>query len=285
MELMLSVRIVIKSVWSNPGNRGQRLIRAAKAIGWQLWKRIIRRPRTIKIANGRKFIAHSDCVVSSALIYAEWPEFHELQFVRSLLKPQDIVIDIGANVGHIGLLLSDIVNPKNIVAFEPTPVTYTRLKQNWLLNCFPTENLFNIAVGESAKIVKFPNLSHPGTMNAQVAGDSVKSEICEIELRTLDSFENIWLDGEIGLLKIDVEGFELDVFRGAVQTLKNNRPRLVMFESLEGQVNPEIAAILEECSYHLFQLDDQGRPDLHSSSAQNVFAAPREIMTSLAKGS
>ncbi|MGH7194367.1 MAG: hypothetical protein ACREJM_12680, partial [Candidatus Saccharimonadales bacterium] len=116
----MSIRQVTCSVWRNPGNRGQRIRRTFAALRWQLQKRIVRSPRTVRLANGVRFRAYPDCVVSSALIYSDWPEFHELRFLRKHLGADELVIDVGANVGHVSLLLADLVGPENVYAFEPT---------------------------------------------------------------------------------------------------------------------------------------------------------------------
>src|ERR1700692_193356 len=103
----MSLTLVLRSVWSNPGNRGRRWTRTLRAVEWQLAKRIRQKPRPITLANGARFLAYPDCVVSSSLIYADWPEHKELTFIRRYLNPGDVVIDVGANVGHMSLLLSD----------------------------------------------------------------------------------------------------------------------------------------------------------------------------------
>src|SRR6266516_4022515 len=102
----MSVRIVLDSIWRNPGNRGQRLARSLAAVRWQMSKRLIKRARPVLLASGAKMLAHPDCVVSSALLYADWPEYPELTFIRRTLHRNDLIIDVGANVGHILLLLS-----------------------------------------------------------------------------------------------------------------------------------------------------------------------------------
>ena len=145
----MSVRHVFHSVWRNPGNRHRKIRKSLDAIHWQLHKRLVRTPRELRLASGTRFKAYPDCVVSSALIYSDWPEFREFQFIRSVLKSGDVVIDVGANVGHVSLLLSDISGPENIFAFEPTPVSFRRLTENWQLNGWPTTNLFPHAVGRS----------------------------------------------------------------------------------------------------------------------------------------
>ncbi|HVX09719.1 MAG TPA: FkbM family methyltransferase [Pirellulales bacterium] len=274
----MSIKQVTRSVWGNPGNRGRRLYKTLAAVRWQFQKRIVRSPRTIMLANGVRFRAYPDCVVSSALIYADWPEFHELRFVRKQLCPTDLVVDVGANVGHVSLLLADIVGAENLVAFEPTPVTYARLVENWQLNGWQTDRLYQAAVGATAGKVCLRDVPHPLTTNAvgPVLGPTI-----EVPLVSLDDFRADLPDRRIGLLKIDVEGYESKVFGGCRRLLSENRPRLVMFESLQGHIDAEIATVLADAGYASFELNADGRPDFARATAQNQFAVPAETIAHL----
>ncbi|MCA9083677.1 MAG: FkbM family methyltransferase [Planctomycetaceae bacterium] len=229
--------------------------------------------------NGRLFEAHADCVISSALIYADMPEYDELHFVRRHLNADDALIDVGANVGHIGLLLNDIVRAERIFAFEPTPVTFQRLQANWELNrTFGSPRLFQMAVGNDDGEALIPDVSVPNTMNAIV---STEDEFprnfvgVAVPVTRLDSMRRWWHGQRIGLLKIDVEGHEDDVFRGATNVLKQDRPKLVMFESLDGGLSPVVNAVLTSSGYRVFQLVN-GQVDFSRRDAQNLFACPVE---------
>ena len=277
----MSLRLVTRSIWLNPGNRRKRLRQCFAALWWQIWKRSVKSPRVIRLINHAQFKAYPDCVISSALIYSDWPEYHEIQFVRRVLKRGDVVIDVGANVGHVSLLLSDLAGPENIFGFEPTPVSFRRLVENWKLNGWSTENLFQCAVGRAAGAIRIPDTRCPETKNAVSSGTD--GPTVEVELIALDDWRSRWDGRRVGLLKIDVEGYEREVFAGAEQLLIRDRPRLVMFESLGGTVDPEISAILRGSRYELFQLDDNGNPDFSRFTAQNLFAVPMEEHPSLLK--
>ena len=229
----------------------------------------------LRLPNGAHFKAYPDCVVSSALIYADWPEYHELMLLRQTLRAGELVIDVGANVGHIALLLSDIVGARNIFAFEPTPISFRRLAENWLINGWPADGLFQAAVGAQAGHVFVRDVERPLTTNS-VSAHMTNARSVEVPLVRLDDMRHLWADRRIGLLKIDVEGYEQEVFRGSRGILAEQRPRLIMFESLTGAVNSEILALLAACSYHVFQLDQAGRTVFGASSAQNLFAIPSE---------
>jgi FkbM family methyltransferase len=272
----MSVPLIAYSIWSNPGNRGKRLRKTVAAVAWQLHKLAIGSVRTLRLANGMHFNAYPDCVVSSSLIYADWPEHRELTFVRSALMPGDVVIDVGANVGHVSLLLADLVGGQNVVAFEPASLAFSRLKENWELNDLPTDKLFRAAVGASPGNVFIDNDEHP-TTTLEVSDVSTGTRTVEVPLVRLDDYRPLWAGCRVGLLKVDVEGYEPEVFEGARCLLRDDRPRLVMFESLLGEIDKRIACALAAHKYAVFQLDYGSRPDFSRSSAQNLFAVPEEL--------
>jgi FkbM family methyltransferase len=270
----MSIKLVSQSILGNPGNKGQLLWRSFQAIAWQAQKRLLKSRKVLTLASGAKFMAHPDCVVSSALIYADWPEFHELQFIRSNLRESDVVLDVGANVGHVSLLLSDIVGWKNLFAFEPTPLTYSRLVDNWKLNGWTSENLYHMAVGSEAGEVAIPDVKTPNTVNSILSNKEGVATVI-VPVRPLDDLRERW-KARVGFMKIDVEGYEPQVFAGATRFLQDDRPRLIMFESLDRAPPREVSEILSKARYRIFQLDKTGRPDFTRQEAQNLFAIPEE---------
>jgi FkbM family methyltransferase len=215
--------------------------------------------------------------VSSSLIYTDWPEYNELKFIRNQLGAGELVLDVGANVGHISLLLSDIVGPEAIFAFEPTPLTFGRLVNNWELNGWKTENLFQVAVGASDATTLVPDVTHPLTTNAIQTEHEAGGLLTRVPLVALDSMRSLWQKQTIGLLKIDVEGYEAEVFRGATALLQELRPRLIMFESLTPTVDQRILLTLRNNDYTTFQIGEDGKPDYAGAGAQNMFAIPVEL--------
>ena len=269
---MKDFRIPLRSVWNNPGNRNHRATRLMRALKWQFSKHIRGRTRILHLPSGALFKAYPDCVISSALIYADWPEFHEMMFVRKMIRSNQVAIDIGANVGHILLSISDIIPASGLFAFEPTPVSFRRLKGNWLLNHWPTENLYQVAISDAAGAMYIQDISTPTTTNALHLNASTGS--VPVRVAPLDSFLDLWRGSQIGLLKIDVEGFEAAVFRGATAFFQELSPKLVMFESLQGKLDNEIGDVLRAVGYDVFQLDTNGEPQFGRAEAQNLFAIP-----------
>lgn len=275
-DFRVSLRIVSRSIWGNPGNRGQRIQRTLAAIAWQLRKRLLRSPLTLTLASGARFQAWPDCVVSSALVYADWPEHAELMFIRSRLTPEDAVVDVGANVGHLSLLLLDVADRNALFAFEPTPLTLRRLTENWRLNGLPEDNIAGVALGAESGTVLMPDTDRPETKNSVLSPETGGPKV-EVPLHRLDDYRSRWKGRRIGLFKIDVEGYEAQVLAGATEFLLTDRPRLVMFESLGGGLDSSIARYFDEAGYTVFQLGADGRPVRGELDAQNLFAVPDSI--------
>jgi FkbM family methyltransferase len=275
----MSVRIIGNSIWGNPGNRGHRVRKSFDALLWQAQKHTVARCRKMRLANQIWFMAHPDCVVSSALVYADWPEYHELMFLRSRLRPAEVLIDVGAYVGHFSLLLADKVRPEDIYTFEPLPVNSARLIENWKLNGWSTANHTQAAVGSSKGTVYVAAQTIPSTVN-QIA-TAPAAEGVAVPMVALDDRMTLWKDRRIGLIKIDVEGYEAEVFRGSRKLLKEQRPRMVIFESLGGSLVPGVGEVLAEAGYKVFQLDVNGRPDFSGDAAENLFAVPEESAAAL----
>lgn len=272
----MSLRIVTNSIWKNPGNRGKRFRKTLDAIWWQIHKRTIGRPTIIRLANRARFRAYPDCVISSALQYAEWPEYDELNFCRQRLHGKELVVDVGANVGHLSLLLSDVVGPDNLICFEPTPVSWRRLRENFELNSWSTSQLYNAAVGQFEGVIEVQDLERPDTTSSVGRIEEGVKKVT-VRLIPLDSLVTSLAGRRVGLLKVDVEGFEREVFLGAMQFLAEARPNLIMFESLEGKLDDVVGKILSNADYIAFKLGENGRCVLQPLDAQNLFAAPNEL--------
>ncbi len=142
---------------------------------------------------------------------------HELDFWKSLDLKNKVVYDIGAFHGLLTLYFAR--NAKLVVAFEPNGKNRARLEQNVRLNSF--SNVIVRPYGLSSKAMRAEMSFDPLTpgMASLDSGLAVGAQHETIELRTLD--EEQGLDAP-DLVKIDVEGFELEVLKGSLHTLERH---------------------------------------------------------------
>ncbi|MBK7046155.1 MAG: FkbM family methyltransferase [bacterium] len=152
------------------------------------------------------------------------------QALADCLKPGDVVLDVGANVGFIAVIAAKLVGPAGrVVAFEPVPENARLVRRNARLNGLSRLEVVETAVGDrcgSAQLV-LARLSG----GSALAGTDLPPDACgeiEVPLTTLDAWHAREPATRPALVKIDVEGAELAVLRGAVGLLAAARPMLLL---------------------------------------------------------
>ena len=158
---------------------------------------------------------------------------------KNWLKPGDVVVDIGAHIGLHSIVLSQIVGERGQVhAFEPNWKIYQESLVNLKLN-----KLHNVRTHFAALGPSFDRI----TMSANVSGNEGHTHIGHggniVELRTLDSYHF----KKVRLIKIDVEGAELGVLKGAKKTILESKPALIIEVFRENQ--DKVFTFLEAMGY------------------------------------
>ena len=197
-------------------------------------------------------------------------EPHVISYINSFLRPGQTCLDIGANAGYHTLLLAKIVGDAGqVLAFEPNDLTYTRLLRNMELNPHLAQvtRCYKNALGDKPAILRVYQAGQTG--NAYVA-ESFKKELwnrgsesdyTECEVLVLD---NLLQGKPIHFLKIDVEGMELEVLRGAKRSIIEHQPVIVyetLLDCFDRQKIEQVEILLRELGYELFGLDPQ-KPQL-----------------------
>lgn len=165
------------------------------------------------------------------------PESLELfAAVRSAIPGDYAAIDVGANLGITCLALADARFGK-VIALEPTPATHERLKSNLLLN--PRLKLritvLAVAAGAQSGRASFQIFTGSSEQNGFMDGSSDRDSANRIQVNVVTIDQLVTANGlsGIGLLKIDVEGFEHEVLRGARQSFERGIIRYVYLELIE----------------------------------------------------
>jgi FkbM family methyltransferase len=160
----------------------------------------------------------------------------ESRFIRGVLKPSDVFLDVGANVGWFTLLASTIIGDGGrIYAFEPRRPVVDYLQRTVVLNDLANViTVYPIGLSNEAKseiLIWDPSTGNGG--GASFDRDDASSDfVCQsIEVQSLDSL-NL---GHVDVIKIDVEGAEPLVLEGANRTIGRDRP-IVLTEVLPSQL-------------------------------------------------
>ncbi len=198
-----------------------------------------------------------DAGVELSLFQTGTYEKGTLYFIASCLNRGDCFIDIGANIGLMSIFASQCVgNSGKILAFEAHPETHQLLQENIALNHIENIDTFNFALGnETGKATIYDNWN-VNRGGASLVIHSENSTGFVVDVKTLD--EVIQNDFQPKMIKIDVEGFEFQVLKGATNTIKNCKPILIIEFSVsrENQYDPfEMIDFIESFGfYEIFKL-------------------------------
>jgi FkbM family methyltransferase len=207
----------------------------------------------------------------SSVSMAMWcnPHFfhREESLLQEVLRPGDVFVDVGANIGALSLAASNIVGKSgHVFAVEAHPKTVEYLRGNVRLNRTENVSIIHAAAGDREGIVHF-------TSRRSDDQNYISSSGIEVPIRTLDS---LLPDVPIRLLKIDVEGFELFVLRGAEHSLQ--KTEMIYFESWESHFRKfgySTSDVLRLLADHGF---DTGLPkNYRSVQLENLLANRRSL--------
>ena len=176
----------------------------------------------------------ADTSVASSLLFNGTYEPELLKEIKKTLSIGSNFIDGGANIGFFSLVASKIVGPTGIIiSFEPTPLTSSYLKKNIKIN-----NINNIIVSEyglSSSKKKLPFLLSNNPEGNAIISDKIATakdgnKIITINTISIDEFcakKNIV---KVDLIKLDIEGQELEAIKGAKKILSANQNIRIIFE-------------------------------------------------------
>jgi FkbM family methyltransferase len=188
------------------------------------------------------------------------------------IRPGSIVLDIGANVGAYAIPLARRFPDAEVHAFEPNPPVVARLEENLALNGM---------AGRNVKVIPLALADVPGRFTLQAVArmednyglsslreaslGNVDRLATEVEVDTLD---RLYLESErpVALVKLDVQGYELQVMRGGKAALSKFRPviifehedRLFQEESEAAAVKAAISGFMDELGYRCYYISRYG---------------------------
>lgn len=171
-----------------------------------------------------------------------------------------IFIDVGANIGIFSLRYFRMF--KYTVSIEPNPLTFEILKANIKMYGDNSIILSNTAASSSDALMFMETVRGGNIGWSRLEEKLVDGSMVEVATQKLDTIlEGLNLDGDVSLIKIDVEGLELEVFKGAVNIIEKYRP-IILFENL-GCNSEEKFQFLKSLGYNRFVSFDRARNFLY----------------------
>lgn len=170
------------------------------------------------------------------------------QYHVELIKEKAVVVDAGANIGVFSIFAAQKHPDATIYAFEPTPSTFKKLQENTAK--YSNIKCFNYALGSTNKKVNIVDLGNFSGLN--YIGDSG----IPVEMKTIDSL-NIQMD----FLKMDTEGYEADILKGAAETIKKYKPVVAMSAYHKPEDKTELPKVLNTITSYECKLEHDCEED------------------------
>ncbi len=214
----------INEIIHHPTNIDAKFMGIQKYIEWNIGIRLLKADYILPLTNGSKIILSNRQNYATLSYTCQLWDFNEMLFAAHFLRPEDVFVDIGANVGGYTIVSSRVAGARTI-AVEPVIATFRELHRNIDLNKigFLVET-HQCGLGDEAGL--FHITSNLGGLNHIVLDENKKNSQI-IEIITLDKL----LSGRTcTLIKIDAEGFEMNILRGAEKTLCDQNLKAIIIE-------------------------------------------------------
>ncbi len=222
--------------------------------------------------------------MGAAIYWTGFHEFNEMRFLNKFLKENMTFVDVGANQGEFALFAAKRVSKGSVLAFEPMSLYFDRLVSNVSLNRL--DNVKCLRLGLSDRSGEVPiyfneddELNNEGNASLFPQGEK-EGEKEVITLATLDEMVKEHGIEKVDFIKIDVEGNEWPVLRGAEQVLRKFKPVLMVELNAETATNAgyeigDMVSWLQSLGYNPFQMSRKGLEPLKIRPFCNaIFLAP-----------
>jgi FkbM family methyltransferase len=209
-----------------------------RSVSWTLVDEL---PARIEVSavGGRMVVDRKSLLGRVVAISGEW-EPHVTNEFRKRLTPGDVCVDVGAHVGYYTLLASRLVGPKgHVYAFEPAPVCHRALHDNLERNGRANVTVLDVAAGarEATEVLLVAPGGSPETsslsprmLEVPHGGEASQFTPTEVRTQAVDAVVPRAQFARVRVLKVDVEGYEVEVLRGAEGILAAGAPIAVFVE-------------------------------------------------------
>lgn len=216
----------------------------------------------------------------SIQMYGEYSDA-EVELYRKILQPGDIVIEVGANIGVHTLPLARLVGDcGHVYAFEPQRLVFQTLCANMAINSVSNVTCYPCGLGAEQKIVEVVEYESEAPRNfggvsidevVLAEGGHTQEVDRKVSKLQVDLLDNLLADVAVKLLKIDVEGMEQEVLKGAKKIITKHKP-VVYIENDRQEKSKDLIELLWSMGYKLYWF----LPSLYSSkncygNGNNIF--------------
>lgn len=239
------------------------------------------KPRTTRLSFGISMLLDPSEFLQAHLFLFGSYELPTVRFIRNNLAAGSTFFDIGAQMGYLSLIAASVAKDVRVHAFEPEQHNLTRFQSNIALNRMTNVCVVDQAVSDTTGKLKLylADNNNAGTHSTIPGISNVSDRFLELPCTTLDDYVRSEAVGRIDIIKIDVEGGELEVIRGAHNTLTERTPTLIMemsdaLQEARTFSTSSFKQLLADMGYHAFTLTDSGAlrpsPIVQGHAMENV---------------
>lgn len=220
----------IRFLLHHPLSKKNKPLAFYRFLSWQIRSRLIRKPVAYRFVSESKLLVYPGMTGATGNVYAGLHEFEDMAFVLHALRAEDLFIDVGANIGSYTVLAGSAVG-SSCIAVEPVPSTFNHLIENIDLNSLKAKvKSLNIGFGKENDMLRF-SIGEDSKNHVMSSIETCENYI-DVEVKCLD---NTLSDKYPTIVKIDVEGWETNVIRGAEKLLSRQKPLAILIEFGEGK--------------------------------------------------
>ncbi len=217
-----------------------------------------------------------------------WQRYHHVGEIRYLFKnltSEMTFADVGANQGEFALVAAKLASAGQVLAFEPENRMFELLEKNVRLNDYQNVTLFKLGLGSENSASKIYTSTETALHHGWHEGlftsyqDDTRAEfVQDIEIRRLDDVLAEIEVERIDYMKVDVEGAELPVLQGAIESLRRFRPKVLLeinettFKAA-GYSAIEILEFMTKLDYRFFSILRNGK--IREEETQKIISNPR----------
>lgn len=225
LSTVRSVGESAKFIVRHPLNRERPLSALATYARWHVGCRLLQGAVAVPFVGHTRLLVEQGMAGATANIFCGLQEFEDMGVMLHALRPGDLFVDVGANVGSYTVLAAGVCGA-SVIAVEPVPSTFSHLLDNIRLN-----NLESLVTAENIGLAASPGWlrfsERLGTMNHVLADGEQDSGGIDVPVRSLDG---VLQDRRPTFVKIDAEGYEAEILKGAQSMLQSATLRAVVME-------------------------------------------------------
>ena len=215
---------IIRFIIKNPLSKNRKFNSLLRFIIWQISSTLFIKKFCFKWIDDSMLIAYKGEAAIVGNLYTGLMEFNDMAFLLHYLNRKDVFVDVGANSGAYTVLASKVIRSKSI-SIEPIKKSYKRIIEHIKINKIEhLVSLHNCGIGKKAGKLFFTN--NNDSMN-RVVHDHCEESTSLCKIKTLNSLLN---KKNFYVIKIDTEGFEYNVLKGADEILKRGNIIAIIVE-------------------------------------------------------